>query len=149
MAHNAGGIYHQHNLHVGHDAAHVTQGQYRPLRGETHEKCFAPVLCLTSVLCGCGKEEIEAVKLSFAEYADIDTLNSLDGSCVTITGYMATLSPLDGRYMYLMNMPYQSCPFCVPNTCRLSNTMAVFAAGDTKFEFTDRQMKITGALKVE
>lgn len=77
------------------------------------------------------------------------TLNSLDGSCVTITGYMATLSPLDGRYMYLMNMPYQSCPFCVPNTCRLSNTMAVFVAGDTKFEFADCQMKITGALKVE
>lgn len=109
----------------------------------------ALVLCLALLLCGCGEEKTEAVKLSFAESASIDALNGLDGRAVTITGYMATLSPLDGQYIYLMNMPYQSCPFCVPNTSQLSNTMAVFAAENTKFEFTDRPIKITGTLKVE
>lgn len=112
-------------------------------------KLLALVLCLALMLCGCGKEEAEAVKLSFAESASLDTLNGLDGKTVTITGYMATLSPLDGQYIYLMNMPYQNCPFCVPNTSQLSNTMAVFADDNTKFEFTDRPVKITGTLKVE
>lgn len=110
---------------------------------------IALILSLALLACGCGKDETEAVKLSFAESADFDTLNGLDGKRVTITGYMATLSPLDGQYIYLMNMPYQSCPFCVPNTSQLSNTMAVFADDDTKFEFTDRPVKITGTLKVE
>lgn len=110
---------------------------------------LALAICLALLLCGCGKDETEAVKLSFAESANIETLNGLDGRTVTITGYMATLSPLDGQYIYLMNIPYQSCPFCVPNTAELSNTMAVFAADNTKFEFTDRPIKITGTLKIE
>lgn len=110
---------------------------------------LALAICLALLLCGCGKDETEAVKLSFAESANIETLNGLDGRTVTITGYMATLSPLDGQYIYLMNIPYQSCPFCVPNTAELSNTMAVFAADKTKFEFTDRPIKITGTLKIE
>ena len=29
-------------------------------------------------------------------------------------------------FMFLMNLPYQSCPFCVPNTSQLSNTMEVY-----------------------
>ena len=110
---------------------------------------LALAICLALLLCGCGKDETEAVKLSFAESANIGMLNELDGRSVTITGYMATLSPLDGKYIYLMNIPYQSCPFCVPNTAELSNTMAVFAADKTKFEFTDRPIKITGTLKIE
>ena len=110
---------------------------------------LALAICLALLLCGCGKDETEAVKLSFAESANIETLNGLDGRTVTITGYMATLSPLDGQYIYLMNIPYQSCPFCMPNTAELSNTMAVFAADNTKFEFTDRPIKITGTLKIE
>lgn len=110
---------------------------------------LALAICLALLLCGCGKDETEAVKLSFAESANIETLNGLDGRTVTITGYMATLSPLDGQYIYLMNIPYQSCPFCMPNTAELSNTMAVFAADKTKFEFTDRPIKITGTLKIE
>ena len=91
----------------------------------------------------------EPVKLSFAASASLDTLASLEGGKVTITGYMATLSPLDGSYIYLMNMPYQSCPFCVPNTQQLANTMAVYAPKGGRFDFTDRPVKITGTLRLE
>lgn len=101
---------------------------------------------VAAALSGCGGGSAEAVKLSFAESAGIDTIKALKGKAVTITGYMATLSPLSGEYIYLMNLPYQSCPFCVPNTQQLANTMAVYAAKGQKFEFTDRPVRITGKI---
>lgn len=103
---------------------------------------------LTLALAGCGAGSAEATKLSFAESASLETLQGLKGKAVTITGYMATLSPLSGDYIYLMNLPYQSCPFCVPNTQQLANTMAVYAAKGSKFEYTDRPVKITGKLEL-
>ena len=106
-------------------------------------------LALTAVsLTGCGGGKAEAVTLSFAQSASIETIQSLKGKAVTITGYMATLSPLEGDYIYLMNLPFQSCPFCVPNTQQLANTMAVYAAKGVKFDYTDRPVKITGKMDV-
>ena len=101
-------------------------------------------LCLT----GCGSGGEAAAKLSFADSASIETIQGLKGKTVTLTGYMATLSPLEGDYIYLMNLPFQSCPFCVPNTQQLTNTMAVYAAKNTKFDYTDRPVKITGKMEV-
>ena len=112
---------------------------------------IALLICIALLATGCGSTKAsssEATKLSFADSASLDTLKALDGKSVTITGYMATLSPLSGEYIYLMNMPYQSCPFCVPNTNQLSNTMAVYAASGSKFEFTDRPVQISGVMRV-
>lgn len=107
------------------------------------------VLALAALaLTGCGSGNAEASKLSFAESASLETIEGLKGKTVTLTGYMATLSPLDGSYIYLMNLPFQSCPFCVPNTQQLANTMAVYAAKGAKFEYTDRPVKITGKMDV-
>lgn len=107
------------------------------------------ILALVALaLTGCGKGNAEATKLSFAESASIQTIEGLKGKTVTLTGYMATLSPLDGSYIYLMNLPFQSCPFCVPNTQQLANTMAVYAAKGAKFDYTDRPVKITGRMDV-
>ena len=101
-----------------------------------------------ALLSGCGSKDAEAAKLSFAESASIETIQKLNGKTVSLTGYMATLSPLEGDYIYLMNLPFQSCPFCVPNTQQLANTMAVYAAKGTKFDYTDRPVKITGRMDV-
>ena len=98
-------------------------------------------------LAGCGSG-VEAAKLSFAESASIETIQKLKGKPVTITGYMATLSPLSGEYIYLMNLPYQSCPFCVPNTQQLANTMAVYAKKGAKFDYTDRPVRVTGRMEL-
>ena len=125
------------------------------MRKEIYMKKFAALIalliCIALLATGCGSTKAsssEATKLSFADSASLDTLKALDGKSVTITGYMATLSPLSGEYIYLMNMPYQSCPFCVPNTNQLSNTMAVYAASGSKFEFTDRPVQISGTMRV-
>ena len=117
------------------------------------KKCLIIVMLLAlsaAGLAGCGKGagDADAQKLSFAESASIDTIRSLDGKPVTITGYMATLSPLSGDYIYLMNLPYQSCPFCVPNTQQLANTMAVYAPKNQKFTYTDRPVRVTGRIEL-
>lgn len=95
----------------------------------------------------CGEEQ-EIVKLSFKSAASYEQLKALDGQTVSINGYMATSSPVDGGYLFLMNLPYQSCPFCVPNTSQLSNTMAVYAKEGDSFDYTGQAIKVTGKLVV-
>ncbi|MBQ3486286.1 MAG: hypothetical protein IJA77_12380, partial [Clostridia bacterium] len=92
-------------------------------------KTIALLLLLTMaafVMCGCEKSPEAPIKLSFKAASGYDYLKSINGKTVTISGYMATSSPVDGSFMFLMNLPYQSCPFCVPNTSQLSNTMEVY-----------------------
>ena len=95
----------------------------------------------------CDKDGGAATKLSFSEANSTDEMKALDGKKVSIIGYMSTLSPVNGQFMYLMNMPYQSCPFCVPNTNQLSNTLAVYAKNGKKFEFTDLLIRVEGVLE--
>ncbi|MBO5356425.1 MAG: hypothetical protein J6A95_01535 [Clostridia bacterium] len=99
------------------------------------------------LIVGCGNAE-DAIKLSFKSASTYDYLKSIDGRTVTINGYMATSSPVDGSFMFLMNLPYQSCPFCVPNTSQLSNTMEVYPKKGESFPYTTQAIKVTGKLKV-
>ena len=94
-----------------------------------------------------GGDEIIDNTLSFSQGNSVEAMQKLDGQQVNIIGYMSTLSPINGSFMYLMNLPYQSCPFCVPNTTQLSNTMAVYAKNGDSFGFTDRAIKVTGTLE--
>ena len=108
--------------------------------------CFA-----VFVFAACGNDnggdEIIDNTLSFSQANSVEAMQKLDGQQVNIIGYMSTLSPINGSFMYLMNLPYQSCPFCVPNTTQLSNTMAVYAKSGDSFAFTDRAIKVTGTLE--
>ena len=109
----------------------------------------AIMVMLVILLTGCGeKEQTEekAALLSFSDSVSVERMQELDGKQVTIIGYMATMSPISGKFMYLMNMPYQSCPFCLPNTNQLTNTMAVYAPEGDTFEFTDQAIQVTGTL---
>ncbi len=110
---------------------------------------LALALCLVAgCFTGCsGGEEGKAQLLSFAQANSVEEMEKYDGKLVTIIGYMSTLSPISGQFMYLMNLPYQSCPFCVPNTTQLSNTMAVYAKNNDEFAFTDRAIQVTGTLE--
>ena len=102
-------------------------------------------------LSACGGGEIDpddATKLSFKSASGYDYLKTLDGKPVTISGYMATSSPVDGSFMFLMNLPYQSCPFCVPNTSQLSNTMEIYPKSGESFSYTAQAIKVVGILEV-
>ena len=53
-------------------------------------------------------DETEATKLSFKSALSYDYLKSIDGKTVTINGYLATSSPADGSFIFLMNIPRMS-----------------------------------------
>ncbi len=106
------------------------------------------LLTVCSVACGKAPAEESVTKLSFKSATSYEDLKAMDGKTVTINGYMATSSPVDGGYIFLMNLPYQSCPFCVPNTSQLSNTMAVYAPDGESFSYTTQAIKVVGKLDV-
>ena len=114
------------------------------------KRICALFLCIVTLLgmTACASTEADAVKLSFKSATSYEELKKLDGQMVSINGYMATSSPVDGGYLFLMNLPYQSCPFCVPNTSQLSNTMAVYAKEGKSFDYTGQAIKVTGKLVV-
>ena len=103
---------------------------------------------IASVFVSCAKDEEDAIKLSFKAAAGYDYLKTIDGKKVTISGYMATSSPVDGSFMFLMNLPYQSCPFCVPNTSQLSNTMEIYPKKGETFSYTAQAIRVVGTLEV-
>ncbi|MGN1307299.1 MAG: hypothetical protein ACI4V3_06490 [Faecousia sp.] len=120
-------------------------------------RCISLLLLLALLLtsfAGCkedgenGSNDGGITKLSFKAASGYDYLKSLDGTRVTISGYMATSSPVDGSFLFLMNLPYQSCPFCVPNTSQLSNTMEVYPKDGDSFAYTTQAINIVGTLEV-
>lgn len=84
--------------------------------------------------------------LKFKDAISFDYLHALNGSKVEISGYIATSSPVNGSFIFLMNLPYQSCPFCVPNTSQLANTLEVYPKSSQKFTYTNQAVKVTGTL---
>lgn len=114
------------------------------------KRILALCLCILMLLgmTACAEEQKDVVKLSFKSATSYEELKKLNGQTVAINGYMATSSPVDGGYLFLMNLPYQSCPFCVPNTSQLSNTMAVYAKEGDAFDYTGQAIKVTGTLVV-
>ncbi len=122
----------------------------------TFMKWLAPLLALVIALSAIfipmlfekDEQAGQATKLSFKSAAEYAYLKTLDGTRVTINGYIATSSPVDGSFIFLMNMPYQSCPFCVPNTSQLSNTMEVYPKKGESFDYTPQAIKVEGTLMV-
>lgn len=106
-------------------------------------------LLLSLTACGANEPDREVSALSFSDAISFENIEKLNGQTVSIVGYMATTSPISGKYIYLMNMPYQSCPFCLPNTTQLSNTMAVYAPDGKPFAYTDQAIRVTGVMTVE
>lgn len=105
-----------------------------------------------TVLTGCSSAQLSADKettvLSFKSASSYEFLKTLNGKTVSINGYLATSSPVDGSFIFLMNLPYQSCPFCKPNTSQLSNTMEVYPKKGEKFSYTNQAVRVTGTLTV-
>ena len=110
---------------------------------------------MLSALAGCKDgndpetpDDGSITRLSFKAASGYDYLKTLDGTTVTISGYIATSSPVDGSFIFLMNLPYQSCPFCVPNTSQLSNTLEIYPKKGETFSYTSQAVQVTGTLAV-
>lgn len=119
------------------------------------KKYLLLTLTLLLFLTGCNTEEKTSgadasgvTEIKFKDMPTLADLEELNGEKVSITGFMATISPLQGQSIYLINMPYQNCPFCKPNTNELVNTMAVYAPENKPFVFTDVPVTITGTLEL-
>ena len=108
---------------------------------------FILISILFVSLFGCEKNK-DTTKLSFKSASSYEYLSTLNGKKVEINGYMATSSPVDGSFIFLMNLPYQNCPFCKPNTSELSNTMEVYPKKNTSFTYTTQAIKVIGTLDV-
>ena len=87
------------------------------------------------------------IELKFRSTFSLDYLKTISGKKVRMTGYISTLSPISGEFAYLMNLPYQSCPYCVPGTTEIYNTMAIVAKKNKKIDFTDSPVTVEGILK--
>jgi len=87
------------------------------------------------------------IELKFKNTFSNEYLESISGQKVTMTGYISTLSPINGEFAYLMNLPYQSCPYCIPGTSEIYNTIAIYAKENSKIEFTESPVTITGVLE--
>jgi len=85
--------------------------------------------------------------LKFKNTNSDEAISALNGKKVSITGYLSTLSPLNGKFAYLMNMPYQNCPYCVPGTSAITNTLTIVAKENEKIKFTDQPVTVTGTLE--
>lgn len=122
----------------------------RKIMKKIRMSAVAAAVLLLLGLCACGNSggQGAAAKLSFKQALSYDYLKSLNGTAVTINGYLATSSPVDGSFIFLMNLPFQSCPFCVPNTSQLSNTMEVYPKSGETFSYTNQAVKVTGKLEV-
>lgn len=87
--------------------------------------------------------------ISFKDNPSMAELKKYEGEKIKIRGYMATISPLDGSFVYIMNTPFQSCPFCVPNTDTLGNTLAAYAKEGERIPFTEKPVEVVGTLIFE
>ncbi|MBO2518054.1 MAG: hypothetical protein CW338_12430, partial [Clostridiales bacterium] len=115
-------------------------------------KCLNMVLWITVAILvfgvsGPARAE-DTVQLSFKSASGYEYLKTLNGRTVCINGFLATSSPVDGSFIFLMNLPYQSCPFCKPNTSQLSNTMEVYPKAGESFAYTTQAVCVTGTLAV-
>ena len=104
------------------------------------------VFVLLFSLCACGSNTDNGAPTKIRFSQSLEELKALDGKKVEINGFMSMLSPLNGELIYLMNIPMQSCPCCVPNTTTLSNTIAVKGKN---IEYTSKPVKITGTINFD
>ena len=77
-----------------------------------------------------------------------EKVKQLEGKEVKMTGYMSLMSPLDGSYIYLMNLPLQSCPFCLPDSTKITNTVACYAKEGSKIDYNSNPVVVTGVIEL-
>lgn len=114
------------------------------------------LLVFVLTACNSNVDSTEYSKIKFSEM--YETINSekniseiyknLDGKEVEMNGYMAVQSPLDESYIYLVNQPYVSCPFCAIGDITKLEIIPVYMADNSSIKYTENGVTIKGKLEV-
>ena len=88
-------------------------------------------------------------QIRFSDLVSLEALQEYKDKTVTAIGYLSPITSYDGSFGYLMNLPYQTCPYCLPSDTKITNTIAIFAKNGKQIEFTEAAVLIRGTLKLE
>lgn len=88
-------------------------------------------------------------QIRFSDLVSLEDLKEYDNKIVTAIGYLSPITSYDGSFGYLMNLPYQTCPYCLPSDTKITNTIAIFAKSGKKINFTEAAVMVRGTLKLE
>ena len=88
-------------------------------------------------------------QIRFSDLVSLEALKEYDNKTVTAIGYLSPITSYDGSFGYLMNLPYQTCPYCLPSDTKITNTIAIFAKNGIKIDFTEAAVMVKGTLKLE
>lgn len=88
-------------------------------------------------------------QIRFSDLVSLEDLKEYNNKTVTAIGYLSPITSYDGSFGYLMNLPYQTCPYCLPSDTKITNTIAIFAKSGKKIGFTEAAVMVRGTLKLE
>lgn len=88
-------------------------------------------------------------QIRFSDLVSLEALQTFKDKTVTAIGYLSPIGSYDGSFSYLMNLPYQTCPYCLPSDTKITNTLAIFAKNGEQLEFTEAAVMVRGTLKLE
>lgn len=96
-----------------------------------------------------GREIKENMQIRFKDLVKLSELEPYNNKKVTAVGYLSPVMGYDESFGYLMNLPYQTCPYCIPDDGRITNTIAIFAPQGKKIGYTEAAVIVKGTLKLE
>ena len=88
-------------------------------------------------------------QIRFSDLVSLKDLEEYNNKTVTAIGYLSPITSYDGSFGYLMNLPYQTCPYCLPSDTKITNTITIFAKSGKQIEFTEAAIMVRGTLKLE
>jgi hypothetical protein len=88
-------------------------------------------------------------QIRFSDLVSLEALQTFKDKTVTAIGYLSPIASYDGSFGYLMNLPYQTCPYCLPSDTKITNTLAIFAKNGEQLQFTEAAVMVRGTLKLE
>ncbi len=118
------------------------------------KKVFIMLTIILAFFAGCSSEKGPYVQIRFGEFWDSEfnvsnRIKSLDDERVSITGFIAMQSPLDGSFIYLTNAPLVTCPYCIPGTNTPVSAIPAIARPWRPIKYTEQPVTITGILEVK
>ena len=120
-------------------------------------------IILTFLLVGCsgngtvsqnneylGVKKVDGIpQIRFKDLVELKDLEEYNNMMVSAVGYLSPILAYDNSFGYLMNLPYQTCPYCVPGDEKITNTIAIFAKDGKTIDYTESAIVVTGTLKLE